>query len=116
MQNIRYMEQIKCKVRKYKRDEKTEWIVFETKDFAILQIRDEDLLYFPDKIRKVELIKNDNYYDCVRYDKHNYRTTYERIDRELMQYSDLWEFLQQHLEYYLIKKFRNYFELKKLMP
>ena len=113
MQNIRYMEQIKCKVRKYKRDDKTEWIVFETKDFAILQIRDEDVLFVPDKLRESYLLKKENNFDFVYKDKHNYKVEFENIDRELMQYSDLWDFIQQHLEYYLIKKFRNYFELKK---
>ena len=85
---------IDCKIYYYPKNNESEWMVIETDQFAILQIRENNLFEIPKNIKKTFLQKTEDGYDLVYKDKHGYKVTYQAIDRKVIKFFDFINFIQ----------------------
>ena len=101
------MNNIDCKIKKYPRDTRTEWLVIETEDFAILQIASEDCIHISSSIRSGVLIKTKNGLDLKIENTKNHASIFCDIDRKTMKKKQYDNFCKV-AGFSLIKKFDNY--------
>jgi len=106
---------MKVKIIITKKDELTNWLVIEAPEFAILQIMEEDskLFYIHPKTKEGVLVKTEKGYNLEVKDKRGYIYTHEGIDREVITFSELMEFLTTQKDNKLTIKFNNFINLKK---